>query len=302
MKIHFPKIIWGDVTILESNGEVGLIDTGYDTTFESIKEYLLNLGVKKISFILLTHFHRDHYGSIPALLDAFSVERVCFKEYGGFEKNTAWGTPADDEYRQSELEKCAAMREKIKEKSTLIPAETTEVIPFAGYEIRLFATENRVLEVYEDSRFENFYHKITGGENRNSLVAFLKADGANLLFGGDVGDRASEHPKLDRINTKIAEAIGEEIDVYKVPHHGTGGCNSEEALNIYKPKIAVITNRIGYLSEKSPIFADLKRANEDVKIYLTELSPVVIDVSESGNVTVEKSAQFDTDTGVFSKM
>ena len=291
MKIHFLKVIWGDAVMLENNGEYALIDTGYDKTFPYIREYLDGLGVKELSFILLTHFHRDHYGSIPAILDEYKVNRVYFKEYSGLEKSTAWGTPAEDEYRQSELDKCAAMREAIREKSMLVPAEETKVVPFSGYEMHLFSTENRVRAVYEDESCPERYHSITCGENANSLAAFMKVGKVNLFFGGDIGDSPSNHPLLNRINTGIAQRIGEEIDIYKVPHHGTGGCNRPEALDIYKPKIAVITNHIKYLSEKSPIFEDLRRANPDVKIYLTELSEVVIDVSEDGKVTVEKGTE-----------
>lgn len=302
MKLHFLKIVWGDVTVLESDGEFALIDTGYDTTFESIREYLDSLGVKKLSFILLSHFHRDHYGSIPALLDAYEVERVYFKEYSGLDKSTAQGTPADDEYRRCELEKCEDMRRKIIEKSTLIPAETTKVILFAGTEIKLYATENRMREVYEDAEYEEYYHKITHGENMNSLVAYLNFNGAKILFGADVTDSNAKHPKLANINNMIAKEIGEKIDVYKVSHHGTSGFNTQNTLDIYKPDIAIITNRLGYLAEKSTVFDTLKRANPDVKIILTELSGAVIDISEKGEITIEKSAKFDTDTGVFSKM
>ena len=49
---------------LKSDDEVALVDTGYDGNFNEISDYLDKLNVKKISFILLTHFHRDHYGSI----------------------------------------------------------------------------------------------------------------------------------------------------------------------------------------------------------------------------------------------
>ena len=191
MKIHFLKVVWGDAILLEHNGEYAMIDTGYDKTFPYIKEYLDKLGVKELSFILLTHFHRDHYGSIPFLLDEYKVKCVYFKEYSGLDKGTAWGTLADDEYRQSELDKCAAMRELIKEKSTLIKAEETETVPFAGYTLRLFSTENRIRTVYEDEGCPERYHSFTCGENSNSLAAFMKVDGVNVFFGGDIGDSDS---------------------------------------------------------------------------------------------------------------
>lgn len=288
VELHFLKIIWGDVTILKCKDEVGLIDTGYNTNFEQIRDYLNSLGVSEISFILLTHFHRDHYGSIPQLLDAFKVKRVYFKEYSGLESKTAWGTLADDEYRNAEIEKCESMKELIRAKSSLIPAEGVKSLDFAGYKIDLYSTENRVREIFYDESRENTYRRYVHGENLNSLVANLKVGSANLFFGGDVFDRPSEDPRSDRINTAIAKALGEEVAVYKVPHHGTGGCNSDEALAIYKPKIAVITNRIGYLTEKSPIFADLKRANPDVRILLTEMTDVIIEVTPVGEVRIRQ--------------
>lgn len=42
----------------------------------------------------------------------------------------------------------------------------------------------------------------------------------------------------------------------------------DKALEIYKPKIAVITNEDEYLKNNSKIYDDLKRANKDVKYYL----------------------------------
>ncbi|MBR2466597.1 MAG: MBL fold metallo-hydrolase [Clostridia bacterium] len=288
MELHFLKIIWGDAIVLKNGDEVALVDTGYDHSFELIKEYLDTLGVKKISLILLTHFHRDHYGSIPALLNEYEVGAVCFKEYSGYEARTATGTPADDEYRQSERDKCENMKRLITEKSTLIKAEETESLNFAGYEIKLFNHINTVKAIYDDENHPLTYQKICHGENLNSLAAFIKVNGVNVFLGGDIGDSPSNHPLSTKVNTRIAQKIGEQIDVYKVPHHGTSGSNSPEALAIYKPKIAVITNRIGYLSEKSTVFADLKAANPDVRILLTEISPVVIEITEDGEIEVKR--------------
>ena len=78
--------------------------------------------------------------------------------------------------------------------------------------------------------------------------------------------------------------IKEKIDIYKVPHHGTINCNSDKALEIYKPKIAVITNEDEYLKNNSTIYDDLKRANKDVKILLTEKHNSVIKISDNGNI------------------
>ena len=110
MELHFLKITWGDIIILKSDDEVALVDTGYDGNFNEISDYLDKLNVKKISFILLTHFHRDHYGSIAQIVKKYDVEKVYFKDYSGLDKTTAWGTIADDNYRNNEMKKCLEIK------------------------------------------------------------------------------------------------------------------------------------------------------------------------------------------------
>ncbi len=109
MKLHFLKTQWSDMILLESRGKYALVDTGFAEQYGQLTEYLSGLGVKTLSFLLLTHFHRDHYGNICSLLDDYRVERVYFKEYGGHDRLTAWGTPADDAYRQAERERWQAI-------------------------------------------------------------------------------------------------------------------------------------------------------------------------------------------------
>ena len=104
MRLHFLKTKWSDMILLESKGEVALVDTGFEDQYDQLEEYLGGLGVSRLSFILLTHFHRDHYGNILALTDNFLVERVYMKQYSGLDCTTAWGTEADDAYRRSEME------------------------------------------------------------------------------------------------------------------------------------------------------------------------------------------------------
>lgn len=284
MELHFLKITWGDIIILKSDDEVALVDTGYDGNFNEISDYLDKLNVKKISFILLTHFHRDHYGSIAQIVKKYDVEKVYFKDYSGLDKTTAWGTIADNNYRNNEMKKCLEIKKIILENSNLIRTENIKTIKFGDTELELYNNDNSIKKIYEDDNYKDSYHKILFSENQNSLAIFMKVNGINVFLGGDIFDREAIHPKANYVNYQIASSIKEKIDIYKVPHHGTINCNSDKALEIYKPKIAVITNEDEYLKNNSTIYDDLKRANKDVKILLTEKHNIVIKISDNGNI------------------
>lgn len=277
MKLHFLKTKWSDMIILESGGEAALVDTGFDEQYDRLREYLKGLGISRISFILLTHFHRDHYGNIPALINDFDVDKVYMKEYSGLDCTTAWGTEADDAYRQSETEKFSAMVKAVSQKSKLIFVENIFSIPFGKYELKLFSSENSVREIYEDESCSDTYHRIAFSENQNSLAVFIKADGKNIFLGGDIMDLPSPHPKANHVCCQIARSIGEQIDIYKAPHHGTVHTACEEALKIFSPRKAIITNEDEYLREHSDVYDNLRKANPAVEILLTENEDVVID-------------------------
>lgn len=270
MKLHFLKTEWSDIIILQQNDAYAMVDTGFDWQYPMINEYLTSLGVKKLSFILLTHFHRDHYGSIPAILADFPVDKVYLKEYSGLDCTTAWGTEADDAYRADEMKKYREMQELIREKSTLIQVEDVNEVPFEDLTLKLYNNDNSIRQIYEDETVPETYHKICLSENQNSLAVFIKADGKNIFLGGDIMEYPSAHPRANFVNQQIANRIGEQIDIYKAPHHGTVHTALPETLAIYKPKTVVISNGLDYLTNSSDCLTNLKAANPDVEIILTD--------------------------------
>lgn len=279
MKVHFLKTEWSDIIILQNKKEIALIDTGFEEQFEQISLYLKDLVPEPITikFILNTHFHRDHYGCISKLTETFNVEKVYLKEYSGLDCTTAWGTPADDEYRKSEMEKFQKLKADLSEKNLYIPVEGVEKISFANTDLYLYNTENTIRQIYEDESNPETYHKIMFSENTNSLVAFMEVDGRKLFFGGDSNDLPQPHPLADRMLYKVAQKINKCIDLYKVPHHGTWHTGLPETLEIFKPKIVVFTNSEEYVSKESDALTNLKNANPKAKILWTKNSTHVID-------------------------
>lgn len=278
MKLHFLKTVWSDMIILESNGKFGLVDTGFADQYDQLKEYMETLGVKEIDFILLTHFHRDHYGNIDRLVQDYPVKRVFFKEYGGHDRTTAWGAPADEAYIQSEKDIWKAMRDVIVKHSTLYMVENRKSFDFSGTTFFLYATGNTVKEIFEDADYPETYQKTLFNENQNSLGVFFEADGKTVFLGGDMLDMPSPHPLANYVTLQAARAIGREIDVYKAPHHATSNTASEEALTIFRPKKVIVTNAMEwYQNFDTP--AKLARVVPEAEIILTEKQDVVVDLT-----------------------
>ena len=91
-QIHFIDVGAADGALLQygegSSAEYALIDTGADyyttTKGEQIPtkdwayNYLIEKGIKKLKFILLTHPHRDHIGGLERILreDDIEVEKI----------------------------------------------------------------------------------------------------------------------------------------------------------------------------------------------------------------------------------
>lgn len=277
MRIHFLKTMWSDMIVLEDNHKFALVDTGFEEQYEQLAAYLDTLGAARLEFIILTHFHRDHYGNIINLINNYEVGKVYFKEYGGHDYNTAWGSVADDDYRQAERDKWSNMRECIIQKSSLEMAEETKTIDFEGTRLFLYATENFVQEIWDDENVKETWHRNAFSENQNSLAVFFETNGKTVFLGGDLMDHDSPHPLARYNNLRIAKAINKEIYLYKVPHHGTSHTTCEEALKIYHPQIAVITNGMEWLNKYNTI-AELKSENPNVEILLTEKEDVVVEL------------------------
>lgn len=282
MKIHFLQTEWSDIIILQNRQEIAFIDTGFEEQFDQICGYIKNhfKAPVKIKFILNTHFHRDHYGCISKLTENFDVEKVYLKEYSGLDCTTAWGTVADDEYRQTEMEKFQKLKAELEQKNKYIPVETVDTISFGDAVIHLYNTENTIRKIYEDESNSETYHKIMFSENTNSLAAFMEIDGHAIFFGGDCNDLTQPHLLADKMLYRIAKKINNKIDLYKVPHHGTWHTGLPETLEIFKPKVAIFTNSKEYVLNESDAFTNLKTANPKVKIGWTKDSSYIIDTDK----------------------
>ena len=139
--------------------------------------FIFKLNVKEIAFILLTHFHVDHYGCIDRIIRDFPVKTVYFKNYSRLDNTAANGSSADEQYRADEFKKETQIKECIRQLSSLIDVETVDAIPFDQFTLQLFNNQNSIREIYEDASHPETYHKLQYKENQHSLAVFMKVFG-----------------------------------------------------------------------------------------------------------------------------
>lgn len=192
----------GDAILIETQEHTMLIDTGYDKTYEVIQNYLSGQEIRKLDYLVITHFDKDHVGGADWIVKDFEVGQILQPDY----------EPDTGQYQ----EYCAALEE-----SGLRPLALTETMRF-DLDDAEFCVYPPQKETYEEE------------DNDFSLVISMMYGEKSFLFAGD-----SEEERLDELLEQTDFDLPH--DVLKVPHHGKWKDNSEDFLRAVSPGVAVIT-------------------------------------------------------------
>ena len=285
-KIHFLNTIWSDAILLESNGHYGLVDTASTFYYPMIKEYLDNLNINDLDFIILTHFHSDHYGNMCNVINDYHVDTLYIKKYSGHEGITGAGYESNEEYLLHEKSKYEEILEASKKVSNVVfldDVTSPYIINFNSVNLELYNTTNHLVNLYEDETSE-FYHQNKFSENGNSVPIFINYNNHTVFLGADLVDSDSSVKEFNALARRIVKEIYDKyninhIDIFKSCHHGGGGTNKLELLKLLNADYCIITNTDRWL-DKWDTISNLKEANKKVKIYKTDYYQYVFDLNK----------------------
>lgn len=76
LSVHFIDVGQADCILIESEGKFMLIDAGNNADAELVTGYLSDAGVKRLEYVIGTHPHEDHIGSLDTVIENFDVGKI----------------------------------------------------------------------------------------------------------------------------------------------------------------------------------------------------------------------------------
>lgn len=266
LRINFIDVGQGDsILIRTETNKVILIDSGGSTASSSfdvgnkvLLPYLLDRRIKKIDFIIVSHFDADHCQAFETVIDNINVRKVVVCKQ----------SMITQEYLNI-INKCKKKNIKI-------------IVVERGDKLKIDKrTEFEILHPGE-----RFLDDGKGGLNANAIVCKMnyKLNSGkifSILFTGDIEVEAEK--ELEQVYGKKLKA-----DILKIAHHGSKTSSREKFIKLVSPKIALIgvgeNNKFGH-----PADITLERLEkENVKVYRTDqMGEVSITINKNGEIKVK---------------
>ena len=226
LRIHFIDVGQGDsCLIITPHNKKILIDGGgsesYDVGKNTLIPYLLARRIKKIDYVIVSHFDTDHVGGLLTVMEELKVGKVVISKQVEDSENF-------QKFKEIVKEKC--IKVIVVEKGDRLKIEDNFYFDILWPDNSNLITENVL--------------------NNNSIVCKLQYKKFSMLFTGDIEEIAEK---------QILQEYKEKANIFnstilKVAHHGSKTSSTQEFLDATKPSIAVIgvgeKNKFGHPNDE----------------------------------------------------
>lgn len=243
-------LVNGDCTVIESSsGKNIIIDTGEKEN--TVVEYLLDRQIKKVDYLIISHFDSDHCKNSVEIIEKLKVKNLVITKQ----------TKESNEFKET-ISKASEKKVNI---IVVQKGDTIKIDKDTYFEI-LWPNNEKIIK-------ENPL-------NNNSMVAKMYYKTITVLFTGDIEEKAEKQILNEKIDIKST--------ILKIAHHGSKTSSTEEFLKSVNCKIALIgvgkNNKFGHPNEEI-----IKRLeNNGNIIYRTdELGEITITINKNGKINVE---------------
>jgi competence protein ComEC len=233
LEVYFIDVEGGQATLFVApSGESMLVDTGWagfnNRDADRIAAAAKSAGVKRIDWLVVTHYHADHVGGVPQLAAKMPV--VTFVDHG---VNTESGKGADILWK-AYLD--------FRSKSKHLEVKAGDTIPVKGLDVKVLAAAGEGITV-----------PLPGAGGANPLCATFKPKAEDKSENGrsvgmmitlgkfrviDLGDLTwNKEAELVCPANKLGT-----VDVYLTTHHGMDLSGPETIVHVLQPRVAIMNN------------------------------------------------------------
>jgi beta-lactamase superfamily II metal-dependent hydrolase len=243
LQIHFMDVGQGDGAVLISpSGQIVLFDAGKDMKRKDctrVVSYLDQLHISKIDYLFVSHYHFDHIGCIPDVLEQFPLQHEAFDRGQSYPGATYT--------------------------AYIAAVNSHRTTATAGTAVQLDKGSAHPVVINVKAINGNGVH--TTNENDLSLTALVSFDAFRAEIGGDLsGDNTDMYADIE---TGVGPLVGR-IDVYKVHHHCSSHSTNEAWLKDTMPTIGIISTGDNN-DYQHPTVDCLERLHQaGIKTYWTE--------------------------------
>ena len=243
-KIHFINTGNSDAILIENQGYFAMIDTGDTDDDVKVKSYLQKQGVKRLEYLVLTHYHADHIGGADTLLSDFEVGTTL--------------VPNGDANTQVYRDYINALSHK-----GLKPS-----VPLEGAKFELGSATLTVYNTAGGNRNENNNSLVVvyeNGEDKALFTGDAEAEVENQLSIGDIellkvghhGSKTSSSPSfINQIQPEYAVILTGQPNQYGHPHQESLSLFESKGIPVYRTDeqgdIVFTSTGHGFETELSP--------------------------------------------------
>jgi competence protein ComEC len=237
LRVYFIDVEGGQSTLFVTpTGQSLLIDTGWPGNEGRDANRILaatkSAGISKIDYVLLTHYHNDHSGGIPQLVDRIPVG--TFIDHGD-NIDTKPGAPTAQIY--ADYQKVLATG-----KYKHMVAHPGEVLPITGMKVTVISSDGKAIDKPLPGGGEKNQYCGTpetkphdASENSHSLGVLINFGKLKII---DLGDLTWDKEQAFMCPVNL---IGH-VDILVVSHHGLNASSSHAYVYGLAPRVAIMNN------------------------------------------------------------
>jgi len=235
LEVYCIDVEGGKATLwISPSGESMLVDTGWPGFNRRDADRILaaakHAGVRKIDYLLITHYHKDHVGGVPQLAEKIPIRN--FVDHG----------PSSEKGQDEDVPFNAYSA--FRDKGNHILAKVGDTLPIKGMEVKFVSSDGNLLAAPlpgagqpnpDCAGYQPPAPDLTQPENAHSVGTLITFGNLRFLDMGDL-TADKEYGLVCPVN-KLGV-----VDVFMVSHHGSSLSDSLPFVRALHPQVAIMND------------------------------------------------------------